>query len=393
MKLLIASGIFHPEPGGPATYLREALPEFAARGWAIRVLTFSDPAHMAAEVPVGYDVTRIARTGLAARYLRYAAASLPLTRWAEVVYLQSLGLPLLSGGRAPRIVKIVGDAAWERAIRRGWIAPTTDIDAFQTMRSGSLAAEAAKAWRALEARRMDAVIVPSNYLKRMVIGWGVPPERVRVIYNALPPQHDELGLSQSEARAELGLDDRPTVLTVGRMLPWKGVDALIAALRRVPDVRLIAAGDGDALPALKASAADLGERVIFLGRVPNARAQLYMRAVDYVALYSGYEGLSHTLLESLRAGTPCIASDKGGNPEVVRHNVNGLLAPYTQNLDAAAEHLAAVLSQAFAPGVRARLAANSGVGMERFAFSRMIEETMQALTEQTQHRRGAAIPR
>lgn len=379
MKLFIASGIFHPEPGGPATYLREVLPEFAAHGWAIRVLTFSDPAHRAAEQSATYEVTRIPRTGLAARYLLYAAASRPLMKWADVIYLHSLGLPLMGIGRAPRIVKIVGDVAWERAIRKGWIAPTTDIDAFQTTRSSSLAAEASKAWRALEVRRMDGVIVPSAYLKRMVTGWGVPPERVRVIYNALPPHHTELTLSQAEARTELGLDDRPTVLTVGRILPWKGVDALIAALRLAPDVRLIVAGDGESLPALKASAADLGERVVFLGRVPNARVQLYMRAADYVALYSGYEGLSHTLLESLRAGTPCIASDKGGNPEVIQHGVNGLLAPYTQNLPDAASHLADALRQAFAPGMRAALAANAHVGMERFAFSAMIEATAAAL--------------
>lgn len=381
MKLFIASGIFHPEPGGPATYLREVLPEFAARGWSIRVLTFSDPAHMAAESSAAYAVTRVPRTGIAARYLRYAAASRPLIAWADVVYLHSLGLPLMGGGRAPRVVKIVGDVAWERAIRRGWIAPTTDIDAFQTMRSGSLAAAASQAWRALEVRRMDGVIVPSAYLKRMVTGWGVPPERVRVVYNALPSHHTELTLSQSEARAQLNLDDRPTVLTVGRILPWKGVDALIAALRLAPDVRLVVAGDGDTLPTLKASAADLGERVVFLGRVPNARVQLYMRAADYVALYSGYEGLSHTLLESLRAGTSCIASDKGGNPEVIQHGVNGLLVPYTQNLNDAAAQLAAALSQAFAPGMRAKLAANAHVGMERFAFSGMIEGTMRALED------------
>jgi glycosyltransferase involved in cell wall biosynthesis len=54
---------------------------------------------------------------------------------------------------------------------------------------------------------------------------------------------------------------------------------------------------------------------------------LYFRSADYTVLYSGYEGLSHTLLESLLAGTPVIASNKGGNPEVVRHGENGLLVP------------------------------------------------------------------
>src|SRR5215207_8681816 len=103
---------------------------------------------------------------------------------------------------------------------------------------------------------------------------------------------------------------------------------------------------------------------------------LYMRAADYTALYSGYEGLSHTLLESLRAGTPVIASDKGGNPEVVRHGVNGLLVPYV-NVGA----LAAALHEAFAAGKREALAANTGAGMERFAFGHMVEQTDTSLRE------------
>jgi glycosyltransferase involved in cell wall biosynthesis len=110
--------------------------------------------------------------------------------------------------------------------------------------------------------------------------------------------------------------------------------------------------------------------VTFLGRVPREKLALYMRAADYVALYSGYEGLSHIVLESLRVGAPVIASDKGGNPEVVQHGVNGLLVPYVD-----VEALAAALVEAFAPGRRAALAANTHVGLERFDFARMVEQT------------------
>lgn len=376
-RLFIASGIYIPESGGPATYLSELLPILHRRGWAIRVLTFADRP-----VDTGdpYPVTRIVRTVLPVRLARYAAAARPLLDWADLVYIHTLGLPLFGPRRAPRVVKIVGDLAWERAVRRGWIAPTTDIDAFQTGRYHWLA-EAAKRARAREAARMDAVIVPSDYLKRMVSGWGVPPERIQVIYNALPPADPDASLpaTQADARAVLGLPaDAPIVLTVGRILPWKGVDHLIAALARarVPDLRLIAAGDGDLLPALRAQAEALGlaDRVTLLGRVGRDRMPLYMRAADYVALYSGYEGLSHTLLESLRVGTPVIASDKGGNPEVVTHDVNGLLVPYI-DVDA----LAAALEAAFQPGVRDRLAANAQHGMERFSFARMIDATEAAL--------------
>jgi glycosyltransferase involved in cell wall biosynthesis len=381
MKLFIATGIFHPEPGGPATYLRELLPELLARGWQIRGLTFSEPAHMDAPSP-GFPLTRIARAPLPLRYARYWRASRAGLAWADVTYLHSLGLPLAPSRRAPRVVKIVGDAAWERAVRKGWIADTTDIDRFQTERSASLQAELGKRLRAREAASLDGVIVPSAYLKRMVMGWGVAPERVRVIYNALPPETRRVAGTQHDARAQLRLDDAPTVLTVGRILPWKGVDHLIRALRSVADVRLIVAGDGDSLPQLQTLAESLGvaDRVRLLGRVPRDEVALWMRAADYVALYSGYEGLSHTLLESLRVGTPCIASDKGGNPEVVQHGVNGWLVPYfADNPAAAADALAESLRSAFAPGIRERLAAQAGVGMERFDFQRMIDATALAL--------------
>jgi glycosyltransferase involved in cell wall biosynthesis len=183
--------------------------------------------------------------------------------------------------------------------------------------------------------------------------------------------------SISSARAALSLPpDAPIVLTAARLTPWKGVQHLIPALRAVPEVRLLVAGSGDMLPELRALAAAHGvaERVDFLGNVPREKMPLYLRAADYLALYSGYEGLSHTLLESLREGTPVIASDKGGNPEVVQHGVNGLLVPYVDG-----EALGAALREAFAPGMRERLAANAQVGMERFSFERMVRETMAVL--------------
>jgi glycosyltransferase involved in cell wall biosynthesis len=379
-KLFIASGIFHPEPGGPATYLYEILPHLQAHGWDVRLLSFAEAANMGGEYP--YSVTRIPRRALPLRMIDYARAARPLLEWADVTYVHTLGLPLI-GGRSPRAVKIVGDVAWERAVRKKWIASTEDIDVFQTKRYG-WQVTLNKFSRAHEAARMDAVIVPSEYLKRMVVGWGVDPTKVQVIYNALPPVKETAQpMSQLEARTRLNLPNAPTILSVGRILPWKGVDHLITAISRIKDVRLIVAGDGDQLPMLKAQTERLGvaDRVLFLGRVSRDQVDVYMQAADYTALYSGYEGLSHTLLESLRAGTPVIASNKGGNPEVVQDGINGLLAPYV-DVDALTE----TIRRAFGAGMREKLAANSQVGMARFDFGRLVEETnfaLKSLTEKT----------
>jgi len=193
-----------------------------------------------------------------------------------------------------------------------------------------------------------------------------------VIYNAIAPNHRAADLSPEAARAQLGLDPGPLLLYVGRLTAWKGVDALLHALQAVPDVRLLVAGDGPEEARLRALAGsqEVSARVTFLGRVDRARLALYFRAADYTALYSGYEGLSHVLLESLLAGTPVIASDKGGNPEVVRHDVNGLLVPYADP-----DALAGAIRTAFAGDMRARLAAGTGQGMERFVWGRLVEQT------------------
>jgi glycosyltransferase involved in cell wall biosynthesis len=377
--LLVASGIFHPEVGGPATYLYDLLPELQRRGWEIRTLTYGSGSTDG----YPYSLTRIPRRFLPIRVTRYALAARPLLGWADLVYIHTLGLPLLGGRGKPRVVKIVGDQAWERAVRRGWIPPTEDVDLFQHKRYDPLVT-LQQAARSREVRGMDGVIVPSEYLKRMVVGWGVDEASVRVIYNALPPLRAvrepplQNAISQADARAQLYLDDAPLILTSARLLPWKGVDHLMAALQRVPAVRLLVAGDGPMAEPWKQQAGQMGlsARVTFLGRMPRERLALYMKAADYLALYSGYEGLSHTLLEALRAGTPVIASDRGGNSEVVQHGVNGLLVPYVD-----VEALAAALADAFQPGKRAALAANTHLGLERFDFAHMVEQTDAALQE------------
>lgn len=371
-RLFVAAGIFHPESGGPATYLHEILPALQKQGWEPRVLTYG--AGNTSGYP--YWLTRIPRRPLPIRLAHYGLAALPLLRWADLVYIHTLDLPLV-GGKARRVVKMVGDQAWERAIRKGWIAPSEDIDRFQVTDYGGVVS-AQKAARARQMQAMDGVIVPSQYLKRMVAGWGVDEAKIHVVYNALPPHAatSDSRLTQAAARQQLNLPDAPTLLTAARLTHWKGIDHLIAALQPIPDVRLIVAGEGELMAALKAQTAAMGltNRVSFLGKISRDQLALYMKAADYLALYSGYEGLSHTLLESLLAGTPVIASDKGGNPEVVNHQVNGLLVPY---VDVSA--LTTAIQSAFRAGERTRMAANSQIGMERFQFAAMVQGTAAVL--------------
>jgi glycosyltransferase involved in cell wall biosynthesis len=381
MRIFVASGIFHPDSGGPATYLYRLLPELQARGHQVRALAYGN----ASTSGYPYPLQRIPFGGPPfARWAKFWWAYRRGAAWADLVYVNTLGLPRSGDRRAARVMKVVGDYAWERCVTRGWLPPDEDVDAFQTRRYAPHV-EWYKSSRARAVQAMDRVIVPSQYLRQMVIGWGARPERVQVIYNALDEAPAAAALTRAEARAQLGWQqDGRYLLTAARLTAWKGVDHLIDALAQTPGVRLVVAGDGPELDALKARAVDrqVAERVAFLGKVPHERMSVLMRAADYLTLYSGYEGLSHTLLEALYAGTPVIASARGGNPEVVQDGVNGLLVAHP-DLGA----LVGALRRAFEGDMQTRLASGTAAGLDRFDWARLVDQTEAALVEAWREKR------
>ena len=365
MHILIPTGIFHPESGGPATYLYRLIPELLARGHTAEVITFGEDT----TTGYPYPVTRIPRNHLAVRNWRYYRAVQQRLKHADLVFINSLGLPL-PRIRQPKLLKVVGDLAWERALYRGLLPPTEDIDHFQTARYTPMI-NWLKYSRARDAQRADQVIVPSNYLRQMVIGWGVLPQRVKTIYNALEPIQTD---TRATNRASLGLPENvPLLLTVARLTAWKGIDRVLQAMADLPDVHLVIAGTGATMDELQqlTHQLNLTQRVKFLGKVPHEQLGNYYAAADYTLLYSGYEGLSHVILESLNLGTPVIASDKCGNPEIVQPGVNGFLAPYP---DVAA--LRQVIAQACAGETPRQIRTTTRLDLDKFGWQRLVNETI-----------------
>lgn len=360
-NLLVATGIFHPEPGGPSTYLRQIAPALQERGWDVRVVSYGERS--STEYP--YLVRRIERKVYPLRLAKYGAEIRGHADWADLVYAHSIDLPLW-GISAPRALKVVGDQAWERCMRKRWIPPDLNIDRFQDYRGG-WRARWQQASRSRQAKTMDAVIVPSLYLRRMVENWGVAGAKLQLIYNALPQLETPI-IDRAALRAELGWGSRPVLLSVARLQPWKGIDHLITVLPELPELQLVVVGDGPDLPRLQTMAAEFGDRVRFLGYRSQTEARELMAAADGLALYSGYEGLSHTLLECLQMGTPVLASDKGGNPEIVRDGCNGVLVPHI-DLEALRQGIKRLMRR------RDQLAANTLTGMDRFSFENMVERT------------------
>lgn len=387
MNVLFATGIYPPDIGGPATYVRHLARALAARGTGVEVVTYAAALGDGAD---GFPVHRVPRAdALPVRYAAYAAAVRRAAFHADLVFAQdplSAGLPARLGARLarrPTLLKVVGDLAWEIADDLGWV--TDGVDAFQRRRYGLRVESLRRAQRTVA--RGARLLVPSGYVRDMVLGWGVEPERLHVVPNGVPPLLAPLP-SAEEARRRLGLGDAFVVTSVGRLIALKRFDLLIQALvalrSDVPEARLVLVGSGPCENRLRARAAEAGiaDRVLFTGRLPHPDVMLYLRASDVFALVSTHEGFSHVLLEAMQAGVPVLATDVGGNREVVEDGRCGRLLGEANSAAAAV----ALRELWRSPAERARLAAE-GERRARESWPAMLEGTLRAFQRTLDTRR------
>ena len=194
--------------------------------------------------------------------------------------------------------------------------------------------------------------------------YAAPTDRIEMV----PPGVDHAFFSPGDrngARAALGLDDRPTLLFVGRIQPLKGLTVAVRALDLLPDRRsrlLVVGGpsgvDGGAeWERVRALVAELGlqDRVEFMPPQPHHRLSTFYRAADVVLVPSRSESFGLVALEAAACGVPVVAAAVGGLRTLVRHDETGFLV---DGRDAAAfaarvEELAAHPHRAVAMGVAA----------------------------------------
>ena len=371
MKIVVVSGIWPPDVGGPASHapaLAEALLE---AGHTVEVVTTADRT----PAPRPYPLRWVSRGRPAPlRHLAVVREVRRAARGADRVYATTMVRRAALGAalaRRPLVVKLVADEAYERERRAGRFTGT--LEQFQTERGG-LRVRLLRATRTAALRRASRVLVPSAYLRAIALGWGLDPARTTVVANPAPevPVHP----TRDEARAALGIEGF-ALGVAGRLTEQKALEDTLAALARVPRVALLVLGDGPERAALERRAAqlDVSDRVRFLGAGTRDDVIVLFRAVDAALLTSAWENLPHTLLEALAAGTPVIATAVGGILEVVRDGENGLLVP-PRDVAAAASAIDRLVRDEV---LRASLAAAAAPSVEELAEPRILRRIVQAI--------------
>ena len=379
MRVLVVSGIWPPDVGGPATHAPDVAAYLRERGHAVEAVTTASATPAAMPYPVRW-VSRALPKGI--RHVSAAALIRAGAARADVVYTTGMfarsAAAAVAAGR-PYVVKLTGDPAFERARWRGLVAG--DVDAFQQDARG-LQVVALRGLRDAVLRRAAFVFCPSSYLRDLVVQWGVAPERVAVLPNPAPrpPRRLQQSVASAGARAELrsalGLEGA-TLAFAGRLTAQKSLSVALEALAATEGVSLVVVGEGPEREAAERTSRQLGldGRVRFVGGQPRERVLELLAAADAMLLSSAWENFPHAVMESLAVGTPVLATSVGGVAEVVRDGENGLLVPPG---DATA--LAASIRRYFGDSeLRERLRAGAARSVADYSSERLfarLEETL-----------------
>lgn len=361
MKILITTGVYPPEIGGSAMYskyLNELLP---THGFKVTVLPFS----------------QVRKHIKIFRHFVYFFLILREARDVDIVYAQdpiAVGISSMCAAfllRKKFVLKVVGDYAWEQATERfGFFG---SLEEFQSAKV-HIRVNVLRYLERVVARSARIVVVPSKYLGTLMRSWGVSQKKVKLVYNGL----EHLGDTGNKMVLRGLIHFHGSLLiSVGRLVPWKGFTALIEMLphlrEKFPDLKLLIVGSGSGLSALEQKAIDLGlaDEVIFTGTLTRDVLIRYIRASDVFVLNTSYKGLSLQILEVMAVGVPVVTTNIGGNSEVIESGKNGYLAA-PNDVTALTAHVSDLLANAT---LRAKIVAAGKRTVEGFSKEKMVTET------------------
>ena len=377
MKILVAEfrDPAHPQAGGAEAVLVEVFSRIVAAGHAVDYLCCRPPGLPAEETVRGI------------RYLRRGAQAV-FNYVVPAVYTRELRrnrYDVIAEGidKIPFFLPLI-----ERRVPVACIVPHLFGEAIFREAAWPVASYVWLMERPIPAvYRRSLFSVLSETTRNDVAGRGVDPARIRII-------HPGLDLAVHAAPPAKPSRVRPTILYVGRLKRYKGIEIVLDAVARLrgrfPDLRFDVVGIGDHLDALRRRAAALGisDAVTFAGRVSTEEKVARMQAADVLVYTSPKEGWGLSVLEANACGTVVVASDSPGLREAVVDGTTGFLVPHG-DADALADRIGRILSDGV---LHAHLRAGALEWAARFTWDRAAAETLALLQEAVQRKTKESDP-
>lgn len=308
MRIIIASGIFFPELGGPATYAVGIAEAFVKLGHDVTVLSYSDCAEHEKDTTYTFSVIRVTRGGKIGNYIRYFKALWRASKDADVIYAfdhMSAGIPaaFVSSIRRIRLyIRIGGDFIWERYLRNtGEALAMRDYyeKGLHTAdrRFGIIKWVFKKAYRLVFTTKFQAGIFEKYY--------GFSHDKICFIQNPLPE------LAHVPVRENVNKE----ILFAGRVINKNNVRRCIEAFSAIVQdtYTLVVIGEGEIKEELISLVQEKGiQRVRFEPKMP--REKLIVRIVtSYAMVFPSLTDISpNGILDCLLVQTPFISSEEIG---------------------------------------------------------------------------------
>ncbi len=218
--------------------------------------------------------------------------------------------------------------------------------------------------------------VSEDIKKMLAIDFKIKESKIQTIYNGVQISSNGQNSNLASLRAQLGLASNDFVIgTIGRLEPVKDYASLIRmsapVLIKYRHAKLMIVGDGSQRAELEKLTQELGisSQTIFTGY--QKEVSNYLQLINLFALTSISEGISNVLLEAMANSIPVIATEVGGNPEVVRHNQTGLVIPRS-NLNQITEKIELLINN---PELTKNLGLNGRKRVEeKFTIPKMVSE-------------------
>lgn len=317
MNVLLTSGIYAPDIGGPATFIPELAQAFITQNDKVNIITLGklvndDQSNL-------WNVQKIPRVNIFLRYPRtifkiYIESKKSNVIFANGLFIETATAIFLRRGKIKGVAKIVGDPVWERAINKG--KTRLGIQEFNQSTKFRLSFVVHRILFNWAFGKYEAIICPSKELSELVEKW-LPAKNIKVIYNGTKCyEFDQNRISNVDF----------DLILVSRLVEWKNIDKVMEALKGL-HYKIGIVGTGPEQEKLIALAKLFKLNVQFLGSMSKVEVQEKLTQAKVFILYSNYEGLSFALIEAMANGLGVIASNNKGNSSVITNNIDGILVP------------------------------------------------------------------
>jgi len=326
LKILVTTGIFPPDVGGPARFIPNIC-NYLSKNNEVTVLTYSNNTSHS-DFGFDYKLMRIPRNiNKIRRFLKTLKLIFKEGKEVDLIFVNGLWIEvMLANFYLNKIIirRFVGDPIWEKFYNN--YKTNLSFEDFNNNKQ-KISVELLKKIRNYSIKKCNKVIVPSDNLFDFIKKTGFENIVIKIVNGTfIEPEKSKLNQNK--------------FLIVSRLVRHKNIDIVIksfAKLKKLHNINfyLDILGDGPEKLNLQnlIDSLEMNNEIKLLGSKYDEELKKYYLNAKFFLQLSNYEGLPHTVLEAMSFGLVAIVSNVGGNNDIITNNLNGYIYNFQKNID------------------------------------------------------------